>query len=54
MTETKLRAVVPVETSLEFGILVIVICLSFGAWDLVLSVVWSPEITGVIDVISWE
>jgi len=30
---------VPDETGLEFGVLVIVIYLGFGAWDLVLSVV---------------
>jgi hypothetical protein len=44
MTETQLRAVVPEETSLGFGILVIVICLLFVIWDLVLSVIGSSAI----------
>ena len=48
MTETGLRAVVPEETSLGFGILVIVICLLFGIWDLVLSVIGSYAILEIV------
>jgi hypothetical protein len=48
MTETELRAIVPEETSLGFGILVIVICLLFGICDLVLSVFGSYAILEII------
>jgi hypothetical protein len=39
-------------SSLEFGILVIVICLLFGIWNLVLSVFGSRTILEIIQVIS--
>jgi hypothetical protein len=53
MTETELRAVVPEETSLGFGILVIVICLVFVIWDLVLSVI-GPCDYGTYISYSWD
>jgi hypothetical protein len=47
MTETCLRATVPDAKSLEFGILVIVICLLFGIWNLVLRVNGSYATSGI-------